>query len=152
MGINTKNTPDTEEFYSLALKLTYTEPGLNQSWADSLLNEICESDIVSVEKTNSEPLEMRLAKRDLGICARTNSPNLVLYAYGNSTEIAKIIEKLSRAFVVAAKKVRIPVPSANDLKRYFSFSKETIGTDDPLISGLWKVDNERKKSLKYFKI
>ncbi len=138
-----------EEFYLLSLNLTYTEEGLNQKWTNSLLDEICEKDNVLVGRANAEPLEMRLAKKGLGICARSNSPDLRLYVYGKPKDIAEVIKKLSHAVIDTARSVKIPILSANDLKQYFSFSKVILNTNDPLIAGLWKVDSERKKSL-YF--
>ena len=70
-----------EEFYQFSINLDYENAELNQAWSDSILDHICEKSFVSVERIDTNPLEMRLAMSEFGICAVQNSPSIKLYVY-----------------------------------------------------------------------
>ena len=138
-----------EEFYLISLNLMYGDKDLNQKWANILLDAVTipESSVL-IDKKGGKSLEMKLARGDMGICAKSNSPSLELYAFKSEEEVKEVISKLTQTIITAARKIGIPFEKVGELKQYLQFSKKQLETDDPLIAGLWKIDNERKKSEK----
>ncbi len=134
-----------EEFYELTIDLHYSDRDLNQKWSDSVLEHICEGSLVSVELEDSKSIDMCMAKSEFGICATKNSPTLKIYVCADEDKLREIRANVALEIQKAANRTNIPYEHVSDLQQYIHFSKKQLETDDPLIGGLWKIDNERKK-------